>query len=163
MKFKSIVKSLILEARIPIGEYEVDGYDVTILYNTHSDLATNSSHYGRIPVDEIKLAMEEILDLIVEVSLKVLDKDSKSDNDNSILVVDNQIGGDYHFWVNKSKSDNIFLTINTSINHPRHLPTSKNSAKIVVTRVGDTIVKESIDDTFTYKIIGDIIVYYKTF
>ena len=24
-------------------------------------------------------------------------------------------------------------------------------------------VKESIDDTFTYKIIGDIIVYYKTF
>ena len=163
MKFKSIVKSLILEARIPLGEYEVDGYDVTILYNTHSDLATNSSHYGRIPVDEIKLAMEEILDLIVEVSLKVLDKDSKSDNDNSILVVDNQIGGDYHFWVNKSKSDNIFLTINTSINHPRHLPTSKNSAKIVVTRVGDTIVKESIDDTFTYKIIGDIIVYYKTF
>ena len=27
MKFKSIVKSLILEARIPLGEYEVDGYD----------------------------------------------------------------------------------------------------------------------------------------
>ena len=163
MKFKSIIKSLILEARIPIGEYEVDDHNVTILYNTHSDLATSDSEYGRMPVDEIKTAMEDILEVIVEVSLKVLKKEQKWHGDKSILIVDNQIGGDYHFWVNKSKSDDIYLTINTSINHPRHLPTSKNSAKIIVTRTGDTIVKESIDNTFTSKIIGDIIVYYKLY
>lgn len=107
--------------------------------------------------------MEDILEVIVEVSVSVLGKESKWYGDKSVLVVDNQIGGDYHFWVNESKSGKLFLTINTSIHHPKHLPTEKNNAKIIVTKTGDTIVKESIDDTFTSKIIGDIIVYYKLY
>ena len=161
MKFQSIVKNLILEARKLIVQYEVNGIDVDILYNTHSSIGVNNSALGRVPVDEVLYAILEILEVIVEVSLKSLDKESKHGKDKSILIVDNQVGGDYHIWVNWSKSGTLFLTINTSIYHPKHLPSQKNDGKIIITKVGDTIVKESVDDTFTSKIIGNIIVYYK--
>jgi hypothetical protein len=90
-----------------------------------------------------------------------LEKDSSHGKDKSILIVDNQVGGDYHIWVNRGKSGTLFLTINTSIYHPKHLPQQKNDGKIIITKIGDTIVKESVDDTFTSKVIGNIIVYYK--
>lgn len=162
MNFKSIIKSLIIEARELLDQYDVDGQYVDILYNTHSNMATNSSKFGRLSVEDVKNSMEEILDVIIEVSSNILNKPSKLGGDRSILVVDNQIGADYHFWVNKSKSDVLFLTINTSISHPKHLPSEKNEGKIIITKLGDAIVKESVDETFTYKIKGDIIIYYKT-
>ena len=159
MKFQSIVKSLILEARELLDQYEINGQNVDILYNTHSNIGVNNSSLGRIPVDEILEAMVEILEVIVEVSLNVLE--NGNNQDKSILIVDNQVGGDYHIWVNRGKSGTLFLTINTSINHPRHLPKQQNDAKIIITKLGDTVVKESIDDTFTSKVIGNIIVYYQ--
>lgn len=159
MKFQSIIKTLILESRELLDQYEINGQNVDILYNTHSNIGVNNSSLGRIPVDEILDAMVEILEVIVEVSLNVLE--DGNNKDKSILIVDNQVGGDYHMWINKGKSDTLFLTINTSIYHPRHLPKLQNDAKIIVTKLGDTIVKESIDDTFTSKVIGNIIVYYQ--
>jgi len=161
MKFQTIVKSLILEARELLDQYEVNGIDVDILYNTHSNIGVNNSALGRVPVDEVLDAMVEILEVIVEVSLNSLEKDSNHDKDKSILIVDNQVGGDYHIWVNRGRSGTLFLTINTSIYHPKHLPLQKNDGKIIITKIGDTIVKESVDNTFTSKVIGNIIVYYK--
>ena len=161
MNFKSIIKSLITEARELMCKYDIDDQYVDILFNTHSNISTNCSTYGRLCVEDIQNSMEEILDVIVEVSSNILNKPSKLGGDRSILVVDNQIGADYHFWVNKSKSDILYLTINTSISHPKHLPSEKNEGKIIITKLGDAIVKESIDDSFTYKRIGNIIVYYK--
>ena len=144
-----------------MGKYDIDDQYVDILFNAHSNISTNCSTYGRLCVEDIQNSMEEILDVIVEVSSNILNKPSKLGGDRSILVVDNQIGADYHFWVNKSKSDILYLTINTSISHPKHLPSEKNEGKIIITKLGDAIVKESIDDSFTYKRIGNIIVYYK--
>lgn len=163
MNFKSIIKSLITEARELIGKYDVNGQYVDILFNTHSNISTNCSTYGRLCVEDIQDSMEEIIDTIIEVSTNILVKPSKLGGDRSILVVDNQIGADYHFWVNKSKSDILYLTINTSISHPKHLPSEKNDGKIIITKLGEPIIKESIDDSFTSKIIGDIIVYYKLY
>jgi len=161
MKFQSIVKSLILEARELLDQYEVNGINVDILYNTHSSIGINNSALGRVPVDEVLYAMVEILEVIVEVSLNSLDKKSSHGKDKSILIVDNQVGADYHIWVNRGKLGTLFLTINTSIYHPKHLPLKKNDGKIIITKIGDVIIKESIDDTFTSKVIGNIIVYYK--
>ena len=161
MKFQSIVKSLILEARELIAQYEVNGINVDILYNTHSSIGINNSSLGRVPIDEVLYAMVEILEVIVEVSLNSLEKKTSHSKDKSILIVDNQVGGDYHIWVNRGKSGTLYLTINTSIFHPKHLPLQKNDGKIIITKIGNTIVKESVDDTFTSKVIGNIIVYYK--
>ena len=73
MKFQTIVKSLILEARELLDQYEVNGIDVDILYNTHSNIGVNNSALGRVPVDEVLEAMVEILEVIVEVSLNSLE------------------------------------------------------------------------------------------
>lgn len=161
MKLLNIVKNLISEARQLLDQYDVDGQFVDLLYNTHSNSSVNTSTYGRINVEDIKFSIEEILEVIIEVSNNMFLKPSKTGGDHSILVIDNQLGVDYHFWVNKSKKDVLFLTINTSIKHPKHLPTDKNDSKIIITKVGDAIVSESINETFTYKVIGNIIVYYQ--
>ena len=161
MKFQSIVKSLILEARELLDQYEVNGIDVAIYNNIYDNIEINNSSLGRVPIDEVLDAMVEILEVIVEVSLNSLEKETNHGKDKSILIVDNQVGGDYHIWVNRGKSGTLFLTINTSIYHPKHLPLQKNDGKIIITKIGDTIVKESVDDTFTSKVIGNIIVYYK--
>jgi len=163
MKFFSILKSIITEARIPLEKYDVGGQYVDLLYNSHSNMATKTSTYGRLGIDEVKDSMENILEVIVELSNQILELPPKFDRDRSILVIDNQIGGDYHFWVNQSKKGTIFLTINTSIFHPKHLPSEKNEGKIIITKDGDPIIKESIDDSFTYKKINDIIIYYKIY
>ena len=92
MKFQSIIKTLILESRELLDQYEINGQNVDILYNTHSNIGVNNSSLGRIPVDEILDAMVEILEVIVEVSLNVLE--DGNNKDKSILIVDNQVGGD---------------------------------------------------------------------
>jgi hypothetical protein len=71
------------------------------------------------------------------------------------------LGMDYHFWVTSASNGDIFLTINTSIGHPKKLPDNQNDKKIIITKEGDTIIKESIDlDVFTKLQRGNIIIYY---
>jgi ribosomal protein S10 len=69
-------------------------------------------------------------------------------------------GMDYHFWVNKIKNDKLFLTINTSIGHPKFLPNKQNDATIIITKSGDTIIREQFENNnFTKIVRGDIIIY----
>lgn len=161
MKLLEAFKSLILEQDIFLGGSKVDGNTVNIFYNQHSNMAISDSKYGRTYIDDIKNSMVDILDIIVEVAAKIIQSEPKNSRKHSILVIDNQIGVDYHFWLNKSKSDIFYLTINTSIRHPRHLPRHKNDATIIITRLGETIIKESFFTDFTYNILSDKIVYYK--
>jgi hypothetical protein len=116
-------------------------------------------------VDTILYSMVEVLDVIVDVSLEILNNPksttNKKDKDKSILVIDNLIGVDYHFWISKSNNGKLFLTINTSISHPRHLPKDKNDKKIIITKSGETIIREEFDlDNFTKITKGNIIIYY---
>lgn len=164
MKLLGVVKNLILERRQLLDKYEVNGVMVDIFYNDHSNIAINTSEYGRTPVSEILYSMVEVLDVIVDVSLEILNNPkstTKKNKDKSILVVDNLIGVDYHFWISKSNNGKLFLTINTSISHPRHLPKDKNDKKIIITKSGETIIREEFDlDNFTKITKGNIIIYY---
>ena len=161
MKLLPFFKDLINEAKELLAKYDVDGHNVDILYNDHSNLSVNSSKYGRQSVEEIKDSMVEILDLIVSNSLDILAKPSKvSGKDHSILVRDLMIGMDYHFWVTLSRNGNIVLTINTSIGHPKKLPDNQNDKKIIITKDGDTIIREQFENNnFTEVVRGDIIIY----
>ncbi len=163
MKLLKVVKNIILERKQLLDRYDVGGINVDIFYNDHSNLAIGNSKYGRQPIQEILNSMVEILETIVKVCLEILSKPKKfEDKDRSILVIDNLIGIDYHFWVNQSKSGNLFLTINSSISHPRSLPKAQNDKKILITKIGDTLISEQFNlNNFTKIVNGDIIIYYE--
>jgi hypothetical protein len=161
MKLLSVLKNLILEARELLGNYDFDGQDVDLLYNTHSGIGVSTSIYGRQPIELVQTSMVDFLDVIVPTSLDILNKPSRSTGkDHSILVKDYMNGMDYHFWVNKIKNDKLFLTINTSIGHPKFLPNKQNDATIIITKSGDTIIREQFENNnFTKIVRGDIIIY----
>lgn len=162
MKLLSVVKNIILEKRHLLDKYEVDGINVDIFYNDHSNIGVTDSTYGRHSLDGILTSMTEILDIITQVSNDMLVNTKRiNKKDSSILVIDNLLKIDYHFWVSKSKSGNLFLTINTSIHHPKHLPKDKNDKTIIITKSGETIIREEYDlDNFTKITKGNIIIYY---
>lgn len=161
MKLIGVLKNIISEGKKLINRFDVDGRKVNISYNDHSNLASNLSKYGRQSIEDIFSSMVDNLDIIIDLSDDILKNPSKITNkDHSILVKDYMIGVDYHFWVTKSKKDDLFLTINTSISHPLSLPNKKNDKKILITRTGDTIIKEQIEsNNFTKIIRGNIIIY----
>ena len=161
MKLIEVLKNILFEGNQLIDKFNVDGEKVNILYNDHSNTAINPSKYGRQPIEDISSSMVDILDIIVDLSNDILDSPPKIKNkDHSILVKDYMIGVDYHFWVTKSKKNELFLTINTSISHPSSLPKNQNDKKIIITKTGDTIIKEQIDsNNFTKIVRGDIIIY----
>jgi len=162
MKLINFFKDLIIEAKVLLRKYRVDGNYVDLLYNDHSNLSVNSSKYGRQSVEEIKNSISEIIDVIVSICLEILAKPSRVvGNDHSILVKDYMIGMDYHFWVTLSPDGNIVLTINTSIGHPKKLPDNQNDKKIILSKYGETIIKEDIDlNVFTKIVKGNIIIYH---
>lgn len=61
----------------------------------------------------------------------------------SLNVIDEISGIDYHMWLNKNPNgNNIKITINTSIQHPKHLKYNKNiSPTIIVDKYGDVFTK----------------------
>lgn len=162
MQLLNIIKSLILEGKVLIKRFDLDGTNINIYFNTHSNIAQNSSSYGRQSIDDITNSMIDILDIILSVSLDILNHPSKIEGkQHSILVKDYMIGVDYHFWVDKSPKDDLYLTINTSIAHPKNLPSKKNDKKIIITRTGDTVIKESMDYLlFTKLVRNNIIIYH---
>ena len=80
MKLLGVVKNLILERRQLLDKYEVNGVQVDIFFNDHSNIAINTSEYGRSPVSEILYSMVEVLDVIVDVSLEILNNPKSTTN-----------------------------------------------------------------------------------
>ena len=161
MKLLKTIKNIILEGKQLLDRYEVDGLNVDIFYNDHSNMAINNSLYGRQSIEVINESIVEILDIVVGVSINILNSTGKiQDKDRSILIKDYMIGVDYHVWVTQSKNGDLFLTINTSIGHPKSLPNDQNDKTIIITKSGDTIIKEQFkNNNFTKIVKGDIILY----
>ena len=161
MKLLNTVKNIIFEGKQLLDRYEVGGLNVDIFYNDHSNMAISNSSYGRQSIESINESIVDILDIVVEVSINILNSPSKiQDKDHSILIKDYMIGFDYHVWVTQSKNGNLFLTINTSIGHPKNLPSDQNDKTIIITKSGETVIRENFEfNNFTKIIKGDIIIY----
>ena len=161
MKLLKTIKNIILEEKQLLDRYEFGCLRVDIFYNVHSNMAISNSLYGRQSIEIINESIVEILDIVVEVSIDILNSPSKiQDKDRSILIKDYMIGVDYHVWVTQSKNGDLFLTINTSIGHPKKLPSDQNDKTIIITKSGDTIIKEQFkNNNFTKIVKGDIILY----
>ena len=161
MKLLNTIKNIIFEGKQLLDKYEVAGLNVDIFYNDHSNMAISNSLYGRQSIEDINESIVDILDIVVEVSINILNSTGKiQGKDRSILIKDYMIGVDYHVWVTQSKNGDLFLTINTSIGHPKNLPSDQNDKTIIITKLGETVIRENFEfDNFTKIIKGDIIIY----
>jgi hypothetical protein len=160
MKLILLLKHLIVES-LHIKNIVVDGQQLSIV-QTYESLrgSSGSGEFIRVQFDEVMDSMSDIYDILIEQSFIVLET---CNNRCSLLIRDYRLGFDYQLFVNHNSGNNTLkLTINTSIRHPKKLFNKINTREIIITRNDDLIIKESIiNQSFTYKIIGNIIVYYQ--
>jgi hypothetical protein len=160
MKLIPLLKSLIVES-IHIKNMVVDGQPLSIV-QTYESLrgSSGSGEFIRVPIDEIMDSMSDIYDILIEQSFIVL---KTCESRCSLLIRDYRLEFDYQFFIEYNEKNNTLkLIINTSIRHPKKLFNKVKTREIIITRNDDVIIRESIiNQSFTYKIIGNIIVYYQ--
>jgi hypothetical protein len=116
----------------------------------------DNSTFGRVPKEEILESLTDIIELVVTQSLVVLDTCEKR---CGLLVSDFSMGFDYQLWV-LLKNDKLELKINTSIKHPKQLFNDKHKTRrVIVTRDGDTVIKESFEHYRSIRIKNKIVYY----
>jgi hypothetical protein len=161
MKLISVLKNLLLES-VLITKFDHDGLPVVISQTYESMRSTvGSGSKIRVSIDEIMDSMSDMYDIIIDRSLDILE----SCDENCALVVRDyrpELNFDYQLFLDfNKKKDSLKLTINTSIRHPEKLRNKvQQTPELIITKEGDPIIRESIDDSFTYKKINDIIIYY---
>ena len=156
MKLLELLSTLITEGKL-IDKFIINGLVVNITSTHESDIAVNDiSSLGRVSKEEILESMRDIIEIIVTQGLVVLDTCNKR---CGLLVSDYSMGFDYQLWVTM-KTNKLELKINTSIKHPKQLFNDKfKTRRIIVTRDGETVIKESLEHYRSVK-IGKKIVYF---
>jgi hypothetical protein len=153
MKLLDVLKSLIIESKL-IDKFTLDGIDVEIRSTMESEVIAPNSKTGRVNKDEILESMGDIYDVIIKQAMIVT---SKEDGNSALLISDYWLGFDYQLWV-KFNKNKLTLTINTSIRHPKLLSNKNfNTRRIIITKDGETIIKESLDGYKILKVKGKII------
>jgi len=161
MKLISVLKNILLES-VLVKKFDHDGLPVVISQTYESMRSTiGSGSKIRVSIDEIMDSMSDMYDIIIDRSLDILE----SCDENCALVVRDYRPGlnfDYQLFLDfNKKKDSLKLTINTSMRHPEKLRNKvQQTPELIITKEGDPIIRESIDDSFTYKKINDIIIYY---
>jgi hypothetical protein len=164
MKLISVLKNILLES-VLVKKFDHDGLPVVISQTYESMRSTiGSGSKIRVPIDEIMDSMSDMYDIIIDRSLDILG----SCDENCALIVRDyrpELNFDYQLFLEFNKKKNsLKLTINTSIRHPEKLRNKvQQTPELIITKEGDPVIRESIDDSFTYKKINDIIIYYKIY
>jgi hypothetical protein len=156
MKLLKLLSTLITESRL-FDRFVVNGLVVDVTSTRESDVAVmDNTTFGRVSKEEILESMRDIIEVIVTQGLVVLDTCEKR---CALLVNDYSMGFDYQLWVTM-KTNNLELKINTSIKHPKELFNNKfKTRRIIVTRDGETVIRESLEHYRSVK-IGKKIVYF---
>jgi hypothetical protein len=156
MKLLKLLSSLITEGKL-LDRLVINGLVVNITSTHESDVAVmDNSTFGRVPKEEILESLTDIIELVVTQSLVVLDTCEKR---CGLLVSDFSMGFDYQLWV-LLKNDKLELKINTSIKHPKQLFNDKHKTRrVIVTRDGDTVIKESFEHYRSIRIKNKIVYY----
>jgi hypothetical protein len=156
MKLLNVLSTLITEGRL-LDRFVINGLVVNITSTHESDVAVmDNSSFGRVPKEEILESLTDIIEVVVTQSLVVLDTCERR---CGLLVSDFSMGFDYQLWV-LLKNNKLELKINTSIKHPKQLFNDKfKTRRVIVTRDGETVIKESLEQYRSVK-IGKKIVYF---
>lgn len=159
MKLISTLKCIIVES-IPVKRLVVNDQPL-LIFQTYESLRAieGSGSYIRVTPEEILESMSDIYDVLIEQSFKTFET---CKNKCALLVRDYSLGFDYQLFIrHHEKGNNLNITLNTSIRHPKKLFNDRKTREIIITKSNDIVIKESIDKSFTSKIIGNIIVYYQ--
>ena len=156
MKLLKLLSTLITESKL-LDRFVVNGLVVDVTSTRESDVAVmDNTTFGRVSKEEILESMSDIIEVIVTQGLVVLDTCERR---CGLLVNDYSMGFDYQLWVTM-KTNNLELKINTSIKHPKELFNNKfKTRRVIVTRDGETVIKESLEQYRSVK-IGKKIVYF---
>ena len=154
MKLIKLLSALITEGKL-LDKFNINGLIVNVTHTHESNVAVmDNTTYGRVPKEEILESLRDIIEVVVIQGLVVLDTCNKR---CGLLVSDYSMGFDYQIWVSL-KSDKLELKINTSIKHPKQLFNDKHKTRrIIVTRDGETIIRESLDGYSSVKVKNKII------
>lgn len=153
MKLLNVLKSLIVESKL-IDKFTLNGLSVEIRGTMESEIIAPKSRSGRVEIGEILESMGDIYEVIIEQAMIV---STKNDVKSALLISDYWLGFDYQLWV-KFNKNKLTLTINTSIRHPKILSNKNfNTRRIIITKDGDAIIKESLGDYKVLKIKDKII------
>lgn len=157
MKLLSTLKTILLEKRIILGSFvDDDGETFNVVATDHSQIAnTPSSRLSRPDFNEVSDVVFEYQDVISSVSKSIMEDIDKS----SILIRDNWNGFDFIIYPDFEGGE-YQLNIATSIKHPKKLQYKSVNKLIIITRDGDAIIKEQLNNIHFTKIIkGNIIIY----
>jgi hypothetical protein len=114
---------------------QLNNSDISLYKNKHSQINIGNSKFSRVDPKIIDVSIYDNQEDIVDLAKYVVNN-CISDS-CSMIVVDEPNGFDYHVWLEKTKSGNIRMTINTSINHPKHLYNSERNPMLIITMRGD--------------------------
>jgi hypothetical protein len=158
MKLIATLQSLILENKLIDRFTSNNGQIIDIEANLHSQQGQGTySNLQRVSSDEILDSFNDIREIVVKQANKISQICDKDNKGCGILVRDNLLGFDYHFWIDKKKSDKLILILNTSIRHPKKLFNREKHNVVIIDDDGDYNILESFTNT---KINGKFIQYY---
>lgn len=159
MKLLNILKHLIIESTDTYyGSFIHDDKEFKIYGSEHSHESSKSSaESGRYEVSELAQTIMDFKDVYGDLAVDVIEDRGK----NSILTFDNLLNVNFVTYVNKKSKDVINLKIHTSLKNRRKLNVKPVNKVLIITKSGDTIIKEQIDLIgFTKITKGDIIIYH---
>lgn len=156
MKLLSVLRSLILEDRISLGSFEQGGDVFNVVATDHTQIANNPiSLKSRPYFEDLGEVVFEFNDIIGDVAKDVIGNRKK----DSIFVRDNWNGFDFIIYPHYDDGE-YKLNIATAIKHPQKLNVKDQNTLFIITKEGDTIIKEDLDFwNFTKIVKGDIIIY----
>ena len=156
MKLLSVLRSLILEDRISLGSFEQGGDVFNVVATDHTQIANNPiSLKSRPYFEDLGEVVFEFNDIIGDVAKDVIGNRKK----DSIFVRDNWNGFDFIIYPHYDDGE-YKLNIVTAIKHPQKLNVKDQNTLFIITKEGDTIIKEDLDFwNFTKIVKGDIIIY----
>lgn len=158
MKLLNVLKNIINESSDTYyGSFSYDNKEFKIYGSAHShEASSGSADSGRYDVGELYQTILDFQDVYGKLALDVISDKTK----NSILTFDYLLGVNFVTYVNYVSKDVINLKIHTSLKNRRKLNIKPVNKVLIITKSGDTVIKEQFENNnFTKIVRGDIILY----
>ena len=158
MKLLNTLKTILSESSDTYyGSFFYNDIEFKVFGSPHAHEASSGSGYsGRYDVGELYQTILDFEDVYGKLALDVISDKTK----NSILTFDNLLGVNFLTYVNYVSKDVVKLRIHTSLKNRRKLNIEPVNKVLIITKSGDTVIREQFENNnFTKIIRGDIIIY----
>jgi hypothetical protein len=158
MKLLNVLKTIICESRDTYyGSFFYNNIEFKVYGSSHAHEASSGSGYsGRYDVGELYQTIMDFDDVYGKLAMDIISDKTK----NSIVTFDNLLNVNFLTYVNYVSKDVVILRIHTSLKNRRTLNVTPENKVLIITKSGNTVIKEQFEnDNFTKIVRGDIIIY----